>query len=98
MSDRNRPQISDGHGKQLGIAAKLGLFASILVVVSVGAVGLWTYLRLNNALVKEETRDLSTRAQVGGVRFVSRLEALRQDVLFVAGTPLKWRGADNGIW
>ncbi len=73
--------------KRFGIGAKVSVLLCALVVITTGAIGVLTYKRISTSLVTRELQDLSVAAEVAGVRLAARIEAVRQDVLLLAGTP-----------
>ena len=72
---------------KLGIATKIGALAFALILVTAGSVGVMVYQGSNAVLVRQELDNLGWDARLAGVRLVSGIEALRQDVLFLSQTP-----------
>ncbi len=69
---------------KLGIATKIGALAFALILVTAGSVGVMVYQGSNAVLVRQELDNLGWDARLAGVRLVSGIGALRQDVLFLS--------------
>ncbi len=76
-----------GYATKFGFATKFGILICSLVIVSVAAVGAITYRQFNTSIVHGKLDRLETEARLSGVRLAARIEALRQDVTFLSGTP-----------
>ncbi len=73
--------------KRCGIAAKVITLICSLVVVATLAVAVFAYQRFNAKLIERERAALSAAAREAGAELVSRIDSLREDVLFLSGTP-----------
>lgn len=76
-----------GHSSGPGIAFKITMFMSAMVLISVGSIGYWTYHQFHTELVQQELADLQTNAKIAAVRFQSHLQELIHDIELVSKTP-----------
>ena len=79
------------HGEQppaarirFGIGAKLGVCICACVLVAAAAVGYSMHRPFSESLVGDELQDLARNAEVAGQVLSAHIDALRQDVLFLA--------------
>ncbi|HMB90485.1 MAG TPA: ATP-binding protein [Rhodothermales bacterium] len=70
-----------------GIAGKLALIFSLLVLVATATVGFLVFWGASNALFESSTVRLEHTAETVEVRFFASLEAISKDVWFLAETP-----------
>lgn len=70
-----------------GIAARLAVIFSVLLVLATGTVGLMVYQAARNSLISSSTERLRHAAEVIQVRTLAGVEAIRKDVDFLTSTP-----------
>ena len=70
-----------------GIGSRLAVIFSLLVLVATTMVGFLVYSGARKSLVDASKERLEHTAETIEVRFQASLEAMRQDVLFLAETP-----------
>ena len=66
---------------------KMSIISFVLFLITAGTVGLIVYKAHNVALVNQEVKNLGDEAILMGIRLVSAIQTLRQDVLFLSKTP-----------
>lgn len=66
---------------------KMSIISFVLFLITAGTVGLIVYKAHNVALVNQEVKNLGDEAILMGIRLVSGIQTLRQDVLFLSKTP-----------
>ncbi len=71
----------------VSISTKITFAAVMLVLVTAMVVGVVVYSGSNKLLVAQETENLGDQNHIAAARLIARIEALRQDVHFLAGTP-----------
>ncbi len=70
-----------------GIASRLAIIFSLLLLVATATVGVLVFWGARQSLIEASTDRLAHTAETIEVRFFTRLEAIRKDVLFLAETP-----------
>ncbi len=70
-----------------GIASRLAIIFSLLVLVATATVGFLVFWEARQALIAASTDRLKHTAETVEVRFNASLEAIGKDVLFLAETP-----------
>ncbi|VAW86678.1 Two-component hybrid sensor and regulator [hydrothermal vent metagenome] len=71
----------------VSISSKITFAAVMLVLVTAMAVGVVVHSGGNKLLVAQETENLGDQNHIAAARLIARIEALRQDVRFLAATP-----------
>ena len=66
---------------------KMSIISIVLFLITAGTVGLIVFKAHNVALVNQEVKNLGDEANLIGIRLVSGIQTLRQDVLFLSKTP-----------
>ncbi|HET6566909.1 MAG TPA: ATP-binding protein [Rhodothermales bacterium] len=70
-----------------GLAARMAVITSLLVVAATATVGFLVYRGARHALVQASTEQFAHTAEVVYVRFAATNEAIGKDVQFLAATP-----------
>lgn len=76
------PRLAD-----LSLAVRIALAMAVLVLVTSTVSISMIFRRINTLLIETKTADLEREAELQGVRFVSEIEEMQRDVLFLAGVP-----------
>ncbi len=71
----------------MNIATKITSAAVTLVLITAAAVGFAVYSGSNALLIKHQLEDLGDQNHIAATRLTSHIEALRQDLQFLVGTP-----------
>ncbi len=66
---------------------KMSIIFFVLILITAGTVGLIVYKAHHVALVNQEVKNLGDEANLMGIRLVSGIQTLRQDVQFLSKTP-----------
>jgi signal transduction histidine kinase len=71
---------------RFGLAVRIAVWATLLGVITAGAIALFMYQGAVDALIGREKQGLSASVNAAALRLVARSEFARQDVLFLSRT------------
>lgn len=87
MDDRIQSSSGKTFAPYAGIGTKIAALMCILAATSLVTMGIVPYRRFHSLLMQEKIAQLTSEATIASVRFGSRIDAARDDVRFLAGTP-----------